>query len=665
MTSVSLFLGRAPVLSYTSKVIEERFNQLKSTANGYLLFELLGVDRLKSEDILTLYNLAKNENSPHLKLFTFEVRDYLLRRISLEPCAINYPEELKKDISRLDQNNGAFYSLDQLARGRILDTRESGKLDQPRSLQVTLEYEKAMIGGVGSVVKSLSYQMKQKGIDGRVVTPFYDVYKKDIAQDHLKFVGFITHELEGRTFKSSIYKTKSQGGQVPHYLVQCDPARCHIFDIGTSTEVYTAVNFDYNCEARSLYLASVVAVMGSTYRGRKKQKQFDVVSFHTWTTSLAAHLMKDSLGPLRKNAGLPKVHTMQHYHHGSLDLADERSGAWLYKKFRDSGVLYGDFFLYTDGVGFVSPVLPEEAQKAETGYGLHRMAKHVAKYDRMAFLPNGIVWNDHGLSSEKAHGTYAVPETAINYVAAKGVIKTDLCHAGLIPDSDRPLFLYFGRYTPEKGLSLLEAMVKAAIDGGGQCVIMGWGSGNDVPQEILNLQKLPQEYQKYLKIYTKSEDQTATFLDSKASKGSLIRAAADAHFLPSKAEGYAMVVMESLARGVLLVSSDGGGLKVQCIDQAERDNFNGFKFTNAGDATLNAVQATKRAVEYFNRTNLEDRNDMVKRLIQDSKKFDWLGENGALDKIQAFYKQIMKPRIEDEIAEREGLIQDYFKKLNN
>lgn len=657
--------------------------QLASAMN---LWKMSVCELIEAYAFLKTWN-ASSYSTVHQKEISkliFEVRDCLIRLIAQDvqkqseatQLAKTFPE-LQKDISRTNPNNQVFISLTKLteaaAKGALIDNRPKHIPPSPRSLHVCVEYENAFVGGVGGVAISLLRKMNEAHHDARIVTPFYDLYQEDEKYKSAHFVGILKHEFDGKTVESSVYKIR-QTGDVAHYMVKPDPSHTGLFDVKSPGNIFTDITNGSGFIYRSNYFTTAVAALASTYNGRKKQKNFDLVQFHTWTTALAAQIIKRKYHSLREKSGLLKVHSILHLHSGL-------KGKYQFhtpEKFKNLGIFnskmnfHEEVWLHVDGVAFVSPVIESEALSPGNN-DLYEVARNFHTFGRLASIMNGIDLREHSLISQKAHGTFtstpvynASGKDVTDYFTHKAKIKKALYKAGLVPDSEKPLFLFVGRFDPIKGIDKLQGIAEEIIKLGGQCVIMGWS--NPIPSEILELQKIAEKHPQSMRVYTRREDQIDLFKDSGSSKGSLIRAASDFLLMPSKSEGTALVVWELIARGVLVISSMGGGLKAQCRDLNDfgENKFNSFNYVNDDNAKINAAQAIQRAMALYEEKtkNLEDWNQILRRLIKESSSYDWIVPGGPIEQLNNFYQKVMKPPSKTEIKKWDELLKAYYKKYS-
>jgi len=443
-------------------------------------------------------------------------------------------------------------------------------------------------------------------------------------------------------------------------------------------------------------LNSAAAAMGGLYRGKKEQKQFDIVHFHAVATAFGAHLIQQNYNPLRKHAALSPIHPIHHYHAGSFANQEittpenyRRVGLRDVPKSVAEANPLKDMWLHSDGVAIVAPGMAEELTNPRMVSRLNSLASHLSRQGRLATLSLGIDWEAHSLTSEKAMGSFAIRQTSdargvdtTDYSTGKAQIKRALYDAGLIGDPVKPLFLFVGHFSRELGNDHLLKIVKEILVLKGQVVIMGWGI-NDLNHKDINiynfrervkeLQCLEREVNN-LKVYKTPEAQRDLFRDSGASKGNLLRGASDFLLVPSYNEAGPLVVLEAQAAGMLTISSMKGGMKVVChpLSTAGEEHFNALDY---GETTNSIVQAVNffhskqaepsiwnRMVRRIFSTQAEpsSRNRTISRIFNESKRHDWLAVGGALEELERFYGVVVAPKSKEIKREDFRLIKEYY-----
>ena len=124
--------------------------------------------------------------------------------------------------------------------------------------------------------------------------------------------------------------------------------------------------------------------------------------------------------------------------------------------------------------------------------------------------------------------------------------------------------------------------------------------------------------------------------------GDMMRAAADFTFVPSHEEACGLVAMEGFANGSICITSGVGGLK-DFISQFEYNNKfssgNGFFYQDNDENSL--LQTITFALDLWQVIPSNEKSIIHNRIIQESEKFDWLAENGAIQKYLELFKYLL------------------------
>ncbi|WP_186646373.1 glycosyltransferase [Fluviispira vulneris] len=220
---------------------------------------------------------------------------------------------------------------------------------------------------------------------------------------------------------------------------------------------------------------------------------------------------------------------------------------------------------------------------------------------------------------------------------------------GIIGSETKPLFLFVGRFSPEKGLDVLADFAKdIIINKNGQVVIMGALSGY-IPLELFELKSLENDKKNYnglIKVYTSYEKNQLEILeDIEATKGKVIRFASDFTIVPSVIEASGLVPVEGLSMGSATISSYKEGLKDQCTNPYG-NMHNIFTFTcipftrvmgNSALSAKNLIDSLNQPLHEWNMLSNKEKKQHQVFLIENAKTFDWNAKGGALDQYIDLY----------------------------
>jgi glycogen synthase len=217
-----------------------------------------------------------------------------------------------------------------------------------------------------------------------------------------------------------------------------------------------------------------------------------------------------------------------------------------------------------------------------------------------------------------------------------------LYHEGIIADSEKPIFLYVGRFSSEKGIDALDLFIDKVLQHGGQVVIMGTDTTDTAAKkEIDRLQEKVknQEYgnhSKLVKIYRDvAKDQIAPLNGVNAKKGNVIRFASEFTFVPSTSEACGLMPMENLAFGSGVITSYIQGLKDMCRPYGvkglegrtyDKSDFNSFSFLFSTDRSTTMHFLDKdfdSAMNVWQKMSSEEKIEAKKRWIRESSAYAW------------------------------------------
>jgi glycosyltransferase involved in cell wall biosynthesis len=287
------------------------------------------------------------------------------------------------------------------------------------------------------------------------------------------------------------------------------------------------------------------------------------------------------------------------------------------------------------------------------------LLKDLQTQGRFQGINNGIFFGSFDITREDVLGSLRVAQDYSNYAEKKQEAKKVLFNSGIIGSDTRPLFVYVGRYSREKGIDVLPEFARYIVARGGQIAIMGVLSGGPISPVILELVSMSRDpqYQGLIRVFTSfARDQLALLNSVGVSKGKVIRFASDFTLVPSIMEAAGLVPIEGLSMGSATISSYRQGLKDQCRRPLHFANSDGdihdihtftcVPFERVNDnlrLTLrNLFNRTDAALNEWNELSQHERTEIQINLIREAKKFDWSQEGGALDEYRALYEKARK-----------------------
>jgi starch synthase len=653
------------------------------------LNSFFALDSLNDNDVtfllasLDFYNQCYknkfNSKNRHIDCALRAVEHSILIRVNQNPekksgfltfahplLAENQFNSLQKHIDRATDNN-ILYQLTAKSHDAALTSLKNAQLltvpadDRPLSqntkksvLHASLEYNRGTVGGLGVVTRSLLPQQREYGHDARIITPFFSFYQDTLKDEKIEFAAFVEHEFKGKMVKSPIYKVYNgevkDGKKVKQYLVGSNPKLGSLFDVGEVKDLYA--NYEHSGSSdRLLYFSSAVAAFAGTYHGLKTKKSFDLIHIHGWHAGAASLLLDTHYNPMREEVGLPPVKRIFQVHlsaeqgiHAST--AYNNIGLEASSKFIN---IHADALNTSDAIVYVSKAAANEAITEAHGWGLHNIALKRHNQGKLVGVTNGITYKNYDPTNASVFGRFALKDLE-DPITAKAEAKQYAFEQNLIADPTKPLFMFVGRYSSEKGIDMLPRMVSEIARQGGQTLIMGIETQDAVVSKSVNaLKSMAQDSSLNLRFLSKIQEQNALVSDTGIQAGNLIRLATDISLVPSHEEACGLVPMELLSVGALVLTSQVQGLKDTCkgfgdVDSNNQchtlEDFNSFTYDNSFlHRSNNSVGAIEQAFDYLTHTPAEEKNRVAQRIISSSKQYDWLQENGAIQQMEAAYLQ--------------------------
>lgn len=453
---------------------------------------------------------------------------------------------------------------------RYLNSIKSPQETGQKLLQVfhaAFEYDHYSVGGVGSVVTQLvkaenGYKRDgQRVLDSRVITPYYSFLERD---DRVKeFVGHIPHYYNGAMHLDEVYKTKSPDG-TKVYLIKPDERAKRFFDVDRSTNIYSYSNQNTNFELRSVYFASAVASFIAHYKGKKTAKRADLLQCQSYMLATAAALLKEVYNPRLNELGrrLPKITNIVHnlnYDQGVFSRTQVLRDVGLNRHGKVNATK--ELLTHTDCAFMISKAMKKDALHPARSFGLFSHMQVLKRQHKLKTIIHGVSSEQYDPTNREKFGDLALRpcETIATW---KWRIKKHLKALGIIDDEKKPLFLYVGRFSHEKGINQLAYAKESILKGGGSFVVMGRAVSDKSSKKIIDHLKRCVTQEKDFCVIDNDQNQKRF--------GHLIRASADFMIIPSYEEACGLVAYESYCMGAQVITSWNQGLKdvVTCFNHS-------------------------------------------------------------------------------------------------
>lgn len=342
---------------------------------------------------------------------------------------------------------------------------------------------------------------------------------------------------------------------------------------------------------------------------------FDLLHLNDWQSALCAPLIQE------KELGIKTIFTIHNlayqgvFDKGALSRVELSESYYSYVSLE----YYGDVnflkagIIYSDVITTVSPSYAKEILTKEFGNGLEGLLGFYK--EKLVGILNGIDSDD--FSPKKDQALYENYDARV--MSAKSVNKREFLKSVSLQDETKPLFIFIGRFTWQKGLELLINSLKEIALLDINIAILGDGE---------------QKYHKALiKATQKYENVHVRFgYDEQTSRR--MYGASDFLLMPSMYEPCGLNQMIAMSYGSIPIVRDVGGLhdSVQSVDSFAMQPEGGFGITFENFQTDEFIDACKRAVSLYQQKQL------IRRIKRHNMNQDFSWKSRALEYKKIYHK---------------------------
>lgn len=484
--------------------------------------------------------------------------------------------------------------------------------DRMKLLFVTSEVTPlAKAGGLGDVAGSLPKVLaKDYHMEIRIVLPKYkciDLNKYPVEQ--------IMYDLKVRMPNSkykkiSVYKTYLPDTIIPIYLLDMP-------DLFVGDKVY-----NHHIQGREPNIPYIYFSKAALGLIRAMDWQPDVIHIQDWMMAMIPKWLRTLYGNysfFQKTATILTIHNISFQ--GKLEYSQARSIGLKrrdlkmpakFTKKKEINIL-GEAILNADFVNTVSPTYAQELLTKKYGFGMQKLLKSRKK--NFTGILNGIDYSnfDPRINPDTPYKYWI--DTLDKKVENKIFLQKKF---GLTQSADLPLICVVSRLTAQKGLELIEDVLKELVDMGAQFIILG--SGSEKIEKI------------FIKAEKKYPEAVVAEMQFDANLAQTIYAGADMLLMPSRFEPCGLSQIIAMRFGTLPLVRQTGGLA-----DTVRDGFTGFVFRHYDKNAL--LWALRRAVDiYYNQ------KDYWRKMQINAMKKDFSWATSAKKYIWAYKKAISNQR---------------------
>ncbi len=455
----------------------------------------------------------------------------------------------------------------------------------------------AKTGGLGDVIGSLPKELRQKGVDVRVIMPKYQDIPESFQQQMIKVAEF-TVPVGWRQQYCGVHSLEYQG--IVFYFVD--------------NEYYFKRHgfYGYGDDAERFAFFSRAVLEGIGKIGFIP----DILHCHDWHAAVVPVLLKAHYGEIPEYARLKTVFTVHNLRYQGVfpqsALGDILGLDWKY--FQPDGLEFFDAvnymkggLAYADRITTVSRTYAQEIQDPFYGEQLDGLLRK--RCDDLSGITNGIDYSDYDPASDKALNLNYDAES----IEKRRENKTMLQQRLKLPVKDVPLIAVVSRLVGPKGMDLVEYalndMVKHLRNTGQekyavQFVVVGTGEARY------------ENFFKYLAWQFPNKLSANIIFDDKLARQ--VYSGADMFLMPSLYEPCGIGQLIAMRYGCLPIVRETGGLKDTVVAyNSHTGEGNGFSFANYNAHEL--METMERALElYENRPAWEK---LVKNAMR--RNFSW------------------------------------------
>ncbi len=471
-------------------------------------------------------------------------------------------------------------------------------------------------GGLADVVGALSPVLAQKGVDVRVMLPLYAAIPEKWTSQ-MKTECEFEVELGWRRQYCGVKSLMYQG--VTFYFIdnQFYFGRSYIYGLGG--DEYERFGF--------FSRAVIDALPHLGFRP-------DVVHCHDWQTGMVPALLKIQYAHFPFYQDMRTVftiHNLQYQGVFPIKAVQDTLGLGDSLFTNDKLECYGCAnymkagLVYADELTTVSPSYADEIQTAFYGERLDGLLR--ARKAQLSGILNGIDVEDYDPAKD--------PMIYANYdpyhLGGKEYCKQELQkELGLNVDPNAPLVGIISRLSNQKGLDLIECVIRELMDTGIQLVVLGMGEA------------------KYTNLFSWAESEYPGRLAARFAMNHQlahrIYAGADMFLMPSQFEPCGLSQMIALRYGAVPIVRETGGLRDTVLSYNKfTDEGNGFSFFNYNAHDM--LHTVRRAVHYY-KNNREVWYKLIVRGMTGD--YSWFS---SATKYMDMYERLAKPATDFELTE--------------
>ena len=471
-------------------------------------------------------------------------------------------------------------------------------------------------GGLADVVGALSPVLKERGNDVRVILPLYAAIPEKYTKD-MKLECEFEVELCWRKQYCGIKSCVYQG--VTFYFVDNNYYFGRPYIYGLGGDEYERFGF--------FSRAVIDALVHLDFRP-------DVVHCHDWQTGMIPALLKIQYAHFPFYQDMKTVYTIHNLQYqgvfpikavqDTLGLGDSLFTADKLECYGCANYMKAGL-VYADELTTVSPSYADEIQTAFYGERLDGLLR--ARKDQLSGILNGIDINDYDPAKDPMIYANFDPYHLGGKERCKEELQKEL---GLRVEPNTPLVGIISRLSNQKGLDLVECVIRELMGTGIQLVVLGMGEA------------------KYTNLFSWAESEYPGRLAARFAMNHQlahrIYAGSDMFLMPSQFEPCGLSQMIAMRYGSVPIVRETGGLRDTVLSYNKfTDAGNGFSFFNYNAHDM--LHTVRRAVHYY-KNNREVWYKLIVRGMTGD--YSWFSSAG---KYLELYEKLTRPVTEFRLAQ--------------
>lgn len=482
----------------------------------------------------------------------------------------------------------------------------------------------AKAGGLGDVVGFLPKELAREfHIEIKIVLPKYKNYDAEKFPAELIMKDIIMKGFKDKPIKISVWKTYLPDTIVPIYLVDSNK-------YFPGNDVYDHVIEGMPKQTAFYFLSKVSLDLLKALDWRP-----DIIHSHDGMIGLLPRWVRSkNHDDFFKNiANVFTIHNLRYQPRIDFKLLGRlgfKKKAFKETKeyFKEGKVnIMADALSNADFINTVSPTYAREVLTKKYGAGLQKLLK--SQKNIFTGILNGIDYSNFDPRVNEDTPVKYWIDSLDKKVENKLILQKKF---GLTQSPDLPLICAVTRISPQKGLDLVEDVLKDLVDMGAQFIILGSG-----------VEKIEKIFIKAEKEYPKSIEAEMKF---DANLAQTIYAGSDMLLMPSRFEPCGLSQIIAMRFGTLPIVRKTGGLA-----DTVRDGYTGFVFRHYDKNAF--LWVIRRAVDVYYNQKEQWRKMQVRAMKKDfswkqsAKKYIWLYKK-AIANHKKYLENIEKEEKHDE-----------------